>query len=531
MTFRAATSALTAIAFLSATASMAAEPLPPKAVKEPSLYVQCDGNPNNMAAGESIARLIALTAVIGLLAPSPEQPDASKRKFGVDGVAACNGILNGDKGEHNVVRRIPFILARALHNIEAKSYDAAIADVGVARKEAGVAGLVGNPYFDRSMGLSFDLIESQALLRQGKVEEAREVNTRSARRSPYSYFPLLLVRGMNVYSANPLSAEEEASLRNLSKISPSAIFGLAAQLDEARRFTESAAALKSLDDFQKVAYHDNNSQGIDLLIGTNVAVSLALAGDWTSAEAVDARNSALLATMRTEGKAIDNESIIIERMDFYALVRMMREGKLNEARRQFAARSRWTAPTFGQVLELNRRLRAGAGKEDLFGSLADDADAMIARRRQEAVAVRDEKDKNNKTLFSYILPYASVSGYERLSGRTWNAKGNRIISKDKRKDSEVYMLSIFDADPMTQPDILLLHAALQAKARGKTGLVFRLIPDDPRIAFVYFADKGEAGVSDMQYLDADAVIADLGKIIPSPADLKAREAQRLKARQ
>jgi hypothetical protein len=104
--------------------------------KAGSLYLQCDGNPNNMSAGESIARLIALSAVIGLLAPPPETPDASKRKFGVAGVAACDGILSGEKAEGNPVRRIPLTLARALHRIEANDYVGAIADVTAARNEA-----------------------------------------------------------------------------------------------------------------------------------------------------------------------------------------------------------------------------------------------------------------------------------------------------------------------------------------------------------------------------------------------------------
>ena len=91
------------------------------------------------------------------------------------------------------------------------------------------------------------------------------------------------------------------------------------------------------------------------------------------------------------------------------------------------------------------------------------------------------------------------------------------------------MLSVFDADALTQPDILLLHAALQAKARGYGGLVFRLIPDQPRIAFVYFTNQGATGISDQQYLDADTVIADLRKVIPSPEDIKARSAVPAKA--
>jgi hypothetical protein len=34
--------------------------------------------------------------------------------------------------------------------------------VGKARAEAQAANLIGNPYFDRSMGLSFDLLERGA---------------------------------------------------------------------------------------------------------------------------------------------------------------------------------------------------------------------------------------------------------------------------------------------------------------------------------------------------------------------------------
>lgn len=382
-----------------------------------SLYLQCDGNPNNMSAGESIARLIALSAVIGLLAPQPETPDASKRKFGVDGVAACDGILSGEKAEGNAVRRIPLILARALHRIEAKDYAGAVTDISAARNEAQAAGLAGNPYFDRSIGLSFNLIEAQALLRAGKVEEAREVNARGAQNAPFSYYPLVAVRTMNAYSSVPITPQEELRLRNLAKISPSTIFELAVLLDEAGRFSDSAAALRSLDDFQATAYHDDNSDQISLVLGTSLASSYALANDWTNAELFNARSEKLISQLRTEGKEVKNEALIVERMDFFAIVKQAHNGAVAEARRSFAARSRWTAPTFGQVIEMNRRLRTGAQPQELFGFLADTPETLIERRRAEAHARMMERDKDNRSLFGYILPYASVSGYERMSGR------------------------------------------------------------------------------------------------------------------
>ena len=505
----------------------AAEPIqgmPPDLKKAGSLYLQCDGNPNNMSAGESIARLIALSAVIGLLAPSPEVPDASKRKFGTDGIAACDGILSGEKAEGNAVRRIPLILARALHRIEAKDYAGAITDVTAARNEARTAGLAGNPYFDQSTGLGFDLIEAQALLRMGKVEEARHVNARGAQNAPFSYYPLLVVRNLNAFSSAPITPLEEARLRSLAKFSPFGTFELAALLDEAGRFGDSAQVLRSLDDFQSLAYHDDNSDSISLVLGTALANSYALANDWANAELFDARNQKLISRLRTDGKEFRDETQIVERMDFFSIVKLARNGALAEARRAFAARSRWTAPTFGQIIEMNRRLRTAAQPQELFGFLADTPETLIERRKKEFLARLLERDKDNKSLFSYILPYASVSGYERMSGRVWNTNSNRIIAKEKRPKSDVYMLSVFDADPLTQPEILLLHAALQAKARGFSGLVFRLIPDQPSLAFVYFANPGAPGIADQQYLDADAVTASLRKVIPSPQDIKERSA-------
>jgi hypothetical protein len=116
-------SLLAALSLLATAAPVVAQSDPPsKPEKLGSAHVQCDGNPNNMSAGELVVRLVTITAIVGLLAPSPEQPDASKRRFGEAGVAACTELLEGPKREGNAERRIPLILARALHRIEARDY-------------------------------------------------------------------------------------------------------------------------------------------------------------------------------------------------------------------------------------------------------------------------------------------------------------------------------------------------------------------------------------------------------------------------
>jgi len=66
--------------------------VPAHAADKPgSLHVQCDGQPNNVTSGETAARLLGAVTLLGLFAPGPEMPDASKRKFGEAGVAVCQG--------------------------------------------------------------------------------------------------------------------------------------------------------------------------------------------------------------------------------------------------------------------------------------------------------------------------------------------------------------------------------------------------------------------------------------------------------
>src|SRR5207342_1870571 len=56
--------------------------------KPGSAYVQCDGQPDNVTDGETAARLLGAVTLLGLFAPPHESPDASKRKFAAEGVAA-----------------------------------------------------------------------------------------------------------------------------------------------------------------------------------------------------------------------------------------------------------------------------------------------------------------------------------------------------------------------------------------------------------------------------------------------------------
>lgn len=481
-----------------------------------SLYVRCDGQPNNITGAESFARLLGAVTLLALFAPSPEAADPAKRLFGERGVAACTKLLEDPKEETNGLRRLPLMLARAVHRFEAKDYKAALADVALARTEAQGLGLVGNPYFDRSMGLSFNLLESQALLRLGQPDEARRVSLRNATAMPYSFYAGIASRPYSTF-LRTMSAEEEQYFRGMSRISGIYSVALADRLQEVGRFGE-AAEVRDVTSALLAALDSDDQRSWPL---ANAAVSHALAGNWPQAaeRAKQAREN--MEALVNAGKPEDDRSAVVERLDLYAILLLAHEGRLDDARRNFAARSQWMAPDFGAVIATNAMLRKGAKPEQLFGALEKTPDALWAEREANEKAKLLESDGNNRTLFSYVLPYAQIKDYERLSKDVWNAQKSKLVGKEPIKNSKFYTVHIW-SDAMTQPEALLLHSALLAKARGVSGFAFLSMPRQPGLGLVRFGNAGEEGMDKTTFLDADAVIADLRKVIPSPEELAAR---------
>lgn len=510
-----------------ATATAPTPTLTPEDIKKMgSLYLQCDGNPNNMAAGESIARFIGAVTLLAIFAPSPEQPDTSKRRFGEEGVKACTGILTGEKMENNVLRRLPLLLARAIHRIEAKDYDGAITDVALARQEATAAGLTGNPYFDRSMGLSFSLIDYEAMIRKGDFDGARQVNARTISQYRYSYFPLLTARERTSFY-RAVSQAEIDRLDRLGDFSLTSVLAKAALLAEGARFAEAAQELEVVIAYDETVEIETRASLLSLL----TAIGEATAGNWPRAETLQQAARANYESRIAAGKAEENAATLIELFDFYKVLKLESEGNLKMARRNFAARSAWTAPFFGYVVEVSRRLRKDAAPDELFGALEKSADDLWATRADNARAAMLEADKNNRTLFSFILPYASVGDYERLSKRIWAADKSKLIGKEPLKASKAYSLFLGDADPIARTDAMMLHAALVAKARGKSGFMFTSFSSTPSFAQIRFGNRGDEGILDARYLDAEAVIAELSQVIPSPATIEARKKTAVKGTQ
>ncbi len=497
------------------------------AVRQPSLHVRCDGNPPQMSDVESFARILGALTLLALFAPQPEQPDASKRLFGKAGVDACTQLIENPASlEKNKLRLMKLILARAAHQIEAKQYKEALADVGLARAEAKAAGMSGNPYFERSMGLAFDRFESFARLRLGDAEGARATSLSHLEAMPYSFLPVLTAQDF-AWANRTMSPAEERARAIRDRMLAAAPAEHIVRLEEMGRFEEAATLREAV--VNRANSVSSSGAGPWLLAAT--ATTHALAGHWTLAKDRAAEARAKLDKADEEGKPDPLRAQVIEQLDLLGVVDLMHEGKLDEARRNFAARSDWTV-SIGQKWQLADMLRKGAKPEQLFGALAKSGDEQWEDARKRTMATTLQSDTNNRTLFSNILPYATVQDYEKMSKTVWRADKSKMIGDKPLKDSKLYLVttySLFGITPFARQDGQVLHTALVAKARGYKGFILLKGTTVDDTALVMFGNAGDPDMPGALYLDADAVIAELRQVIPSPDELEARIKEREKA--
>ena len=484
------------------------------AEKPGSTYVQCDGQPNNVTSGESAARLLGAVTLLGLFAPPPEAADASKRKFGAQGVAACSALLSGDKQEGNPARRMGLILGRAIHQIEAKQYDAALADVAMARREASAAGLTADPYFMRSRGRAFDLVESAALIRMGRAEDARGVSLKNSALAQYSLFNLIGTPTFDNFIAAP-SADEDRLSQWRSHLIPPLAGMQAERLEQAGRFADAARIRDAYVEFD--AEHTPETNGSVSIARAAVAHALAGNTDVASERAKAARANA--DKRKAEGKTEGDLAEYVELMDLYNIIETARAGDMKAARRLFAARSQWVGASLGSVLEVNRRLRTGAAPDELIGGLARDPDQLWAEQVETSRAALLAKDSDNKTLF-YLMPATqTAAAYASMSKNVWRTDKSKIVLKSKMDPakSKMELMYLPYVDPRMAMEAYVLHAALVARSRGHQGFVFMPVITDKIFAASFrTGNRGQKGFAPDLFLDAADVIAKLSTVIPEP---------------
>lgn len=496
---------------------------PAKPEKTGSLYVQCDGEPNNVTGGETAARLLGAVTLLGIFARPHEAADPKLRKLGAAGIAACTTLIDSEQREGNVRRRIPLILGRALHRIEAKDYSGAIADVDLARHEAEAAGFLADPYYLHSQGRSFDLITAAALFRAGKPGQARDVALRGLRDTPFLPMPVISVP--RYLLLDPAPSETEAAVRaaNLRNGWGGDLY--AARLEEWGRFADAATIREAMVDSNKRVMPDARSTAQI----AQSAITLALAGDTDRSDASISEARANADKRRANGDPDSDASDVIELFDLHAILRMSQRGDMAGARRLFAGRSQWVAASFGSVVEINRRLRAGAAPAELIGGLGEDPaglwKAHLETERTKVLA----KDDDNRTLFLLMDEPTAAAAYRSISKLVWRTDKSKLLVTLKDKDQERLKLKM---ERMYAPDLSLevalpaytLHAALLAKARGHQGFVLRPTVGRDVVAMAFLTgNKGDPGFAAPIFIEADEAIKALSAVIPSPETIAAEE--------
>ena len=205
-----------------------------------------------------------------------------------------------------------------------------------------------------------------------------------------------------------------------------------------------------------------------------------------------------------------------ELLEFARVAQLMADGKLAEARTVFSARPRWLAPSVPLVAGMTEKLRAGVGDPaGLTGALARDP----ATLRSDAIEARIKgftDEAADKGLYGSIRTYLSDGQFSGLSRDVWNTARSPYLQKksDSRPGETLIVRSGYG---VAAGDALLLHAALLAQARGKSGFAFLPGRFSPASARVLIDNPGANGIPEAQFFNASEVIAALSPSFPKPA--------------
>jgi len=481
-----------------ATAAATVVQAPAMAERAPSEHIRCDGNPDNVTAGETAARLVGAITLLGLFAPAHETPDASMRLAGEPGIAICNAALDG---ESNDVRRAELILAGAVHQIEANHYDAAIAQA--RRVETDRPDLAATVPFRLSLHLAAMEVEAMALLASGRVDEARAKAIEMASTAPYDLIAqgraLRFVRLKPVYGP-----DEQRFYDNLVRLYPVMVLDRGGERQVAGDFRGAAEDFELWLRFSRTILDEPSMSAL-----AQAALANALAGNVERAEALQAEaRTALEAEPNATGAASTSEVL-----DLYQIWKAAHEGRLADARLLFANRATWRVPSPGAVAEIARLVQQGAEQAQLTGALAGDPNRfvndLIERRRRELT--------EGKNRFAALRGFYPQSSFDRFGANVWRERGSRYFADDEMPQLHARVVDVArDGNGPPAGYAMLLHAALIARAEGKRA--FMLMPIQPSFSngAVRFGNPGDERMIEAMSFDTATVISDLQGLIARP---------------
>ena len=479
----------------------------------PSAFVRCDGSPNKASSLATTARLLAITAVVGLLIPAREAADPKKRQSGTDGIKACDDALNGKDPAKDGGRRIELIFGRAIHRMEAKDWAGAIADIHAVSTDQ--PELTKTTAYTQSLGITALHLEAIALVGKGDYPAANSVALKMAEQAPYDLVNMLAVTQFSGLS-DGYDAQAERFYDQLVRIYPTSLLGRAQRLALVRRFAEAAqdqlTVSKLLDSIPKIAGYSTQARA---------AIGLRLAGNPAEADRVLASAQERADKDLAAGKSDTNAAQASEAADFYAIVVALDAGQALRARTLFSAHTHWATVPAGYAMEISRRLaKVGTPAEQQLTPIQSPVEIFAAEQKRAAGVITYAGEDNERRFAAYRLAF-SPTEFNRFAGDVWRIEKSRFIAEKPNDTFKATLVDVSrDGGGFASGYAMLLHLALAAKARGADG--FMMLPGQQRVYSCYVR-IGKASDPDMFapiMFNPDKVIADLSPLIPKPEPRK-----------
>lgn len=289
---------------------------PAARASEPSIWVQCDGQPRPEGTATTAARIAAVTLIpiFGLLAVG-ETGTGSPAAVGQPGVDACTAALaETELMDRFWQRKLSVLRSRAVHYIEINNHDAALADLA-AMRGVGTQADVASPLLDRSVGVSAQMLEATLRARKGELDRARELAVLAADARPYSFNVQLYAVGF--FGGQPAMSEgEQRIFHRIVSYDPTSATRLLFRLDQTDDATAAADAWEAAlaaDDHYTVQGLDERlgrtkEDGPDGYFLLRAAIAMARAGRTERAEQLAARADAKLgpeSTASSSGASVE----------------------------------------------------------------------------------------------------------------------------------------------------------------------------------------------------------------------------------
>lgn len=459
------------------------------AAKPPTAFVQCDGYTKPKPGSDNLVKGKALMRSWGFGGSSF---DPRGRQPGAAGVAACKAALADPlAAQTGWIRRVTLNQALALHHLEAREPEAALAALDSAAAAAGSNS--SDPFYRRSTGVSLDILRAIALMRVGRGEEGLAAVRRAAAARPWSARVQILALGMLGIDSGH-EAEELAVAERLRALDPDHSESIASLYLQAGRYPEAWALLKAQREKAQPAGEAaalmRNQQ--DLGKGLVAAYAAARAGDREGSEAVieslraDARAAAAQLGKMKLGLAnakdpAEIEAAMMKPIDRWMPViesaKLIAAGDAAAAQEKLVAGTDWPASTL--LAQLTGDIRSKLAPEARKGLVAIEPAELRAKLDGDRNARLDKLA--SPELFS-LLP--EPEDEDRLNGFSgqWGLGLKPTGFKDKLLPSGATRIEFVGSvsSPLAVEEMTLLRAARLALEAGRKAFVIEKRDDFTR---------------------------------------------------